>query len=163
MYDYYCYIICTLFLTAFYAPIVPVGLGFSAIGLVLVYWFCKYLFLRRLSTPKKIGIELTQAMTNIIEFFPLLFSFSNYIFDKILERKTKYSEVLIVISLVYLVLPVKLINRKLFGVRKEVNIFSLIDYQDARLQMDEDYARCNPVTKDIAVKQFKSDYLKSAN
>ena len=154
MYDYYSYIICTLFFTAFYAPVVPAGLGLSIVGLVMVYWFCKYLFLRRLSTPRKIGIELTLAMTKIIEFFPLLYSCSNYIFDRITSKPTHFSKLLIAISLIYITLPMNYFNQKLIGIRMEINRYNMIDYKDARLQMDEDYERCNPVTKNIAVRQF---------
>jgi len=76
----YANIIKTMFLTAFYAPFLPIGTAVSIFGLFLAYWADKDFFLRRCVTPFAMGKELSKIMTDYLEFFTFLFAAGNSVF-----------------------------------------------------------------------------------
>jgi len=100
-----------VWLTAFYAPLLPLGTLICIINIVLYYFATKYIFLKRLSIPRNFGSSLSIEMIKMLEFVPLIFGISlrmyNSIFDKGLEG---YSIAIIVIGCVYSVLPMGSIN-----------------------------------------------------
>jgi len=119
MYSYYIYIINTLYFTAFFAPAVPLGLIFSIIGLIMLYCITKYIFLRRLCIPKKLGIKLCTEIIKMMEFIPLIYGISNMLFDRLVERESgSVSKFFIIFGVIYILLPMNWLNKKIFSKRK---------------------------------------------
>ena len=111
MYSYYSYIINTIFFTTFFAPAVPLGLVFSIIGLSMTYCITKYIFLRRLCIPKKLGLKLSIETTKLMEFIPLIYGISNYCFDNIANKNNKnVTKFIIIFGILYVSLPIDYIN-----------------------------------------------------
>lgn len=52
MADKYSSVLRTLFITAFFSPLMPIALPFGIISVVLLYWSDKYNLLRRHIIPK---------------------------------------------------------------------------------------------------------------
>lgn len=67
----------TLIFTGLFAPFIPVGLIFSLVGFVIVYWIDKYLLLRRYVSAYKLSYSLPKAMLNTSEWFIVAYSLGN--------------------------------------------------------------------------------------
>jgi len=101
-----------LFLTAFYAPLLPLGTFICVVNLIGYYLALKYLFIRRLSIPRNIGLFLSIEMTKMMEFVPLIFGISCVVFNTIYDHDFGYwAYILIFVSSVYIILPVESIWR----------------------------------------------------
>ncbi len=75
--DGYSYIARTLFLSAWYASVAPLGVIFSLTGLFLNYWVDKWLMLRIHSAPENVSEEIFTGIINIIEALPLIYICGN--------------------------------------------------------------------------------------
>ena len=85
----------TVWMTAFYAPLLPIGPLISLLGFIFNYWMekvfffsllnrkvCnsikfnekKYLLLRRYARPFLLGSDLNFKMIELLEYFPLFFA-----------------------------------------------------------------------------------------
>eukprot|EP00828_Plagiopyla_frontata_P005273 TRINITY_DN1209_c0_g1_i10.p2 TRINITY_DN1209_c0_g1~~TRINITY_DN1209_c0_g1_i10.p2 ORF type:complete len:192 (+),score=26.21 TRINITY_DN1209_c0_g1_i10:187-762(+) len=179
-----CYagIVKIMYFTAFYSPIIPVGMIFTIILLILLYWAYKYNLLRRNTVLHSQSCELSIEMTEMLELFCVIFSGSNWIFSIImkniqsknfkLEKETEqYDSLIIMISCIGLaigflnaVLPMQTINEKLFNIDHHKAAALEITYDDAEKDFDTNYDIENPATEERAkeerVKKFekKSGY-----
>jgi hypothetical protein len=68
-----------MFLTAFYATLVPAGILISVFNLITTYWVDKYNLLRRRRQPKMTGQALLHSMFDMLESIPFVFVVGNYI------------------------------------------------------------------------------------
>lgn len=59
------------------APIIPVGLEFTLLAMVILYWIDKWLFLRRFVCKHKLNYEFSREMMRQLELYPLFLSFFN--------------------------------------------------------------------------------------
>ena len=70
----YAYFIRTLWLTAFYAPLVPVVVPISILGLTTRYWIEKVSYGNYYSTPNMISSLVNHAAMNLLDWFPFILS-----------------------------------------------------------------------------------------
>lgn len=64
---HYASIMKTMFFTAMYAPVIPLGVLISLVGLFVVYWGYKYNLLNRNMVKYSMSAELSIEMTEILE------------------------------------------------------------------------------------------------
>jgi hypothetical protein len=120
LHEKYSYIIKTIWLTAFYAPFVPIVVPISIIGLVLNYFIEKYLFSASYSTPNMISTEVNDSCIELFEYVPLILSIGEFLIY-LYFKKFNFSQVpinwsvpiylSIGISLINLIIPMKQVNK----------------------------------------------------
>lgn len=66
-----------ILISAAMAPIIPIGLEFTLLALVILYWIDKWLFLRRFVCKHKLNYEFSRSMMRQLELYPLFLSFFN--------------------------------------------------------------------------------------
>jgi hypothetical protein len=76
----YAFILNTMFLTAFYSPLLPIGLVYSMLGLMMHYWVQKYILMNRRTVTSALGGSLSNNMTDILELFLPIFCIGNLLF-----------------------------------------------------------------------------------
>ena len=153
----YSLLVTTVLLAAFYAPALPVALIFAMICLTLIYWSDKYILLRRTALPFSLGSELPESMIEHLEWAIFLYACGNAIVAYTLVDNTgelAYSTIpkywvwlSMAVSLLHIVLPMQLINEKLFKIksrqenRKET-------YEDSKPKFFTDYDLLNPIQQE---------------
>lgn len=119
-----------MFTTAFYAPLLPIGLLYTMVGLAITYWIEKYKVLRERVIDFNLSEKLSTEMTEILELFLPIYCIANLIFEYMIV-KTKdehpdnnsnhpiidmfmmasfYAKLGIVVGILHALLPMKEIN-----------------------------------------------------
>ncbi|EAR82884.2 transmembrane protein, putative (macronuclear) [Tetrahymena thermophila SB210] len=146
----------TLLLTCFYAQLIPLGLVFSIISLILQMFTNKYLLVRRLSMPVPYGAELPLEMNDLyLEIIILFFSLGCFIFEYILNSEISSAAIAqLTISSVYFIFPINKYINKVFN--QDLNFVESLSYSDAKVQghFSTDYDRKNPILKTEAIKKY---------
>ncbi|EAR99889.2 calcium-activated chloride channel protein (macronuclear) [Tetrahymena thermophila SB210] len=148
----------TIFLMAFYAPIIPACLPWVALTLLLNYILDKYELVYRRIVKYNISNEITIEMTELLELAIIIFCAGNIFFsifvigNNNLGIDSIYQFIACGIGLINAVLPMQKINQKLFKVAdappNEQSYFQIED------KFNTDYERENPATKQIAKQKF---------
>ena len=103
----YAYLIKTMFFTAVYAPVIPLGTLISCFGLIIQYWIDKYSVIRKRTINDNLSSVLSADMLEIMEFFIPIFAGSNYFFEKYFTNQVSPSTIAgLVIALVNMILPI---------------------------------------------------------
>ena len=71
----------TMHLTAFYAPLIPMGIFFSCIGLSGMYWMEKWRLFNNSSVQCNVGPELSIKKIKALEMTLVIFTMSNLFFQ----------------------------------------------------------------------------------
>jgi hypothetical protein len=163
----YAVLIKTVWLTAFYATLIPIGLVISLSGLIVTYWVEKYLLLKRSSYPKAMGAALPKSILELLEVTPLFYAIGSLIFNYYAAHLVHLDDlhlgvnvVAVLMAVVYLMLPIKVMNK--FICRKKKEVEEDCEYDERRIQFQTDYDIANPITHKQAAKELKK-YLKSKN
>lgn len=150
---FYSGIIKSMFSAAFYSPVVPIVLLWTFLGIFLCYWVDKYNLLRKTSIGRALGVEIAFEMTEVMEWFLVIFGFSNFVFDWFFFKEiSALTYILLVLAIVNAVFPMDWLNGKIFGkVQPEVLPET---YDECKYYLDEEYDRFNPATKEVAIAQY---------
>ena len=142
-----------MWMTAFYMPVMPIGIVISIVGLFCDYWMNKYLLLRRYARPNLLGNKLNNSMIEYLEFVPLFMSVGSLVFHILAFKEDATSSdrlpnyIAIVISCVNFVFPSADINKCFFKVDEDVVMADEDDSYDLnRFSFSTEYDRANPVT-----------------
>jgi len=148
------FLVKTVLVTAFFAPVIPVGLVFSIIGLILNYWVDKYTLLRRNALPISLDHALNNHMMRVLEWTGFVFAMGNLLFAttlKTFDDTSVYSNVYgivvvgtIVLSLLHIIFPTERLNTEFFRVKLDSRINQ--PYDESRVLFPTDYDIENPVT-----------------
>ena len=155
-----------MFTAAFYAPIVPMALFWTLLSNVLEYFVDKFNITHRGSITRSLGPRLAIQMTELMEFFLIIYAVSNVIFNIIFIKESGQTELkdigiglpitVIVLLVLHALLPMGWVNKKLlFGKIKERATTDT--YESLRLYLDEDYDRANPATSEKAIDDFSKE------
>lgn len=158
----YSCLIKSMFVAALYAPILPMALVWTIIGNFLMYYVDKYNILRRSSIGKSLGATLALEMTEVLEWFLIIFGVSNFFFNTLFFGEVSLFEIsglLLAISNAFL--PMHHINVLLFG--KIDPLVTDDTYEDLRLYFEEDYDRCNPATQRHAIEEYSKEVQSYGN
>ena len=148
----YSYLVKTIFLSFFYAPVFPLGFCISLIGLIFGYWLEKFNFSKMYKKPEKLDKQITEYY--VIFFFLNFFGFaigsfyflSVDIIDFASADNDKLIMVILIISYILLVIPFHLCFQKDYFKFKESKIHKKT-YDDMYLNFIIDYERANPMTR----------------
>ena len=154
-----------MFSAAFYAPIVPSALFWALIGNILMYWVDKYNITQRGSVARCLGPKLAREMTELLEYFLVIYAIGNLVFNIRFVRDSGIPELqdtsvglpiaALVLAVLHALAPMGWVNKKLFG---KVNGRATTEtYESLRLYLDEDYDRANPATKEKALDDFSKE------
>lgn len=150
---FYAQIMQTMYLTAFYAPILPLGSLVSIIALIIHYWIHKYNLLRKCNIKFALGDQLSAEMTEMLEYFCIIFSASYFIFYyQFFEKFDVLSIIGLIIGLANAFLPMQWINEKIFTVEEAQPL--KISYYQAEFEFDSNYDRENPATKEKGIEKY---------
>jgi len=76
-----------MFLTGFYAPLLPIGLVYTLICLFFYYYITKWSFITgRRIVKESLDKKISEKMTDILELFLPVYCFGNLIFSTILSN-----------------------------------------------------------------------------
>lgn len=150
----------TMWLTAFYAPILPIGIPISLVGIFLSYWTDKYLLLNRYAKPSELGKALNKWMTEYLELTPFFFSLGNLVFRRlikgfdgeIIDETILPTFLALGLSLVHFILPLNWLTKCCFS--QEENHSYKPPYSEARLYFNNDYDISNPIYHDDAIENW---------
>ena len=127
----------TLFLTAFYSPLIPVCMIYALFALGFQYWTDKWSLINRRSVLTNLAEKLSLSMIDLMEVFLPLFCFANIFFSYVIIPEegytsyshnkfsatelfnmlflaSRYSLFGLIIGIVHYILPTNLINETLF-------------------------------------------------
>jgi hypothetical protein len=68
-----------MFFTAAVSGFLPFGVPLSLLGLLICYWFDRYLLLRRYTCSQYIDKRLAKAMMDMLPLYTIFYSFGNLI------------------------------------------------------------------------------------
>ncbi|KAL4487639.1 hypothetical protein ABPG72_017428 [Tetrahymena utriculariae] len=146
----------TLLLSCFYAQLIPLGVVFSIVSLILQMFTNKYLLLRRQSMPIPYGAELPLEMNDLyLEIIIFFFSLGCFIFELLLNSEISNCVIAqLSISCAYFLFPINKYINKIF--KQDLNFVESISYSDAKVQghFATDYDRKNPLLKTEAIKRY---------
>lgn len=101
-------------------------------------------------------------MIKTMEFIPLLYGVSVFIFNRIVDRGLeRMSLVIICLGVIYKILPQKLINEKIWKLEEKKNVYEgsqNVKYMQHSLEFEETYERSNPVTQAEAFQEFYRNF-----
>ncbi|KRX05998.1 hypothetical protein PPERSA_01076 [Pseudocohnilembus persalinus] len=159
----YAYLINTLFLTALYAPLLPIGLLISLIGILIIFYIEKYKVLHLRFISHNLSPSLSTQMTELLEYFLPLYCLSDMFFEymvvitaqekpsddvnpimDIITRSSFTAQIGVILGIVHLLLPMQKINEFIF--RQPPALANEHDYAKASFQFSSTYAKQNPIT-----------------
>ncbi|CAD8213980.1 unnamed protein product [Paramecium octaurelia] len=155
LYDNYAYVCKTVWITLFFAPLVPISLLFCICGLFLYYWIQKYLLLRRKCRPPLQSSHLNSEMCNIINFSPILLAAGQLWVDFVFESNATTKIVNFVsigFSGLEFFFPFEKIAKKFLTWPEDPN--ELSKYSEKWHELPTDYDRINPITRQQAIQNY---------
>ncbi|KAL4475819.1 hypothetical protein ABPG72_011380 [Tetrahymena utriculariae] len=154
----YSQIMKTLLMTLFYATPLPICILWSILGLIVQYFIAKYNLLYRRSAPFNMGSSLGYKMVLLMNVGLVIYACLSYVFiilskDSNDNTPRTVSFVTIAIAGIHLLLPVHIINKKIFKInsKKPENTKT---YQEVQGSFSTDYDRTNPATRRQANQKF---------
>ena len=146
--------------TSFYGSLVPMGTIIGIITLIAFYWTYKYVLLRRTSVQNLLGKKIAYEMIEYLEYSPFLFALGDIFFSFIFfHQVSNYNIIACIIAIFNFILPMKLINKRLFRIKEKKNFYSTNkdytqDYLLARKGFTTEYDRSNPLTQKKATEEW---------
>ena len=149
-----------VWLAAFYAPLLPVGLPISFVGLVITYWVNKYLLLRRYVKPLELGQGLSFWMSEYLELTPFFFAAGNFIFrtlividDSPYPQPPNLASILsIAVAAGSILIPFETLF-ECFS-KDDNSKSNKYTYSDMRAAFNNDYDICNPIYHEAALDEW---------
>ena len=140
----YYYLVKTLLISFFYAPIFPLGLSISFIGLIFGYWLEKFNFSKMYKKPVKLDKQIAEYY--IIYFFIIFYVYNlgNYIF--LLEMFDVWTFISSCFIIILLFIPFNRFFYVDFFKFKESEVHKKT-YDEMYLDFIIDYERANPMTR----------------
>jgi hypothetical protein len=131
----YAHVIKTLLLTALYAPVTPIVVVVSMVGLITNYFIEKFLYTRSYSLPNTVSSIIFESAVELLEYFLVAFAFGQiivylYFYRFVVEAMpldwTICIFLTIALAILNMVLPMEVINQSLF--KMEDSAHSAIAY-----------------------------------
>ena len=69
-----------MWLTGFYAPLLPILIVVTIVALILCYWVDKVLLFNRYCRSTEISKDLNREMIELLEYYPLTIAIGNIFF-----------------------------------------------------------------------------------
>lgn len=126
MFTIYAHIVKTVWITFFYAALVPISILFALLGLILYYWVQKYLIINRYSRPFLLSDDLNIQMIDMIEYSPIFMAagaiWFDYVYNDSLPNLVHIINfVSFGVACIELILPAERLNRMCCQVDNDEN------------------------------------------
>ena len=142
----YSYIIKTLFMSFFFAPVFPLGFCISLFGFIFGYWLEKYNISKMYKKPEKLDKQIAEYYVNSFFSIFLYFFLGNICFIYYSGLRNFLIWELLGIFCILLITPLrKCFQRDYFGI-KESEIHKKT-YDEMYFDFSTDYERANPMTR----------------
>ena len=141
----YSYLIKTLYMSFFFAPVFPLGLVFSLFGFILGYWLEKYNFSKMYKKPEKLDKHIAEYYVGGFFSIFLFFFLGSIYFIYSGLAKSLIVYVLYFLGILFIILLRKCVQKDYFGF-KESKIHKKT-YDEIYLDLSTDYERANPMTR----------------
>ncbi|EAR82133.2 kinase domain protein (macronuclear) [Tetrahymena thermophila SB210] len=151
----------TMLFTAFYAPLIPVGILFSMLGIMLLYFIQKYKILNHRTIRYSMSNLLSLEMIELTEYILPIYCLSNIVFSYILNQNSHisiFSALAVAIGIFNIFLPMNAINEFFFYVKPCPPLKEKYSENISNFQFD--YDRANPATDDYARKLYVENEIK---
>ncbi|KAL4435368.1 hypothetical protein ABPG74_022851 [Tetrahymena malaccensis] len=145
----------TMFMVAFYSPIIPIGIVYSMVAILLIYWVDKFNILRRKTIKFSQSAELSIEMTEMIEYILPIYSLSNALFLIYIvgiDYVSVVSWISLGLGIIHAALPMQEFNEKMFEIAEAPP--NLQDFYQAEQFFTTDYDRENPAYQLIALNKY---------
>ncbi|KRX03774.1 hypothetical protein PPERSA_04282 [Pseudocohnilembus persalinus] len=153
----YTIILKTMFLVSFYASLVPMGLAWGLLNMILTYWIDKYNLLRRRSVKDNLSVELAVEMAEMLEYSFIFYTVGNLLTNISILKTEDFDNLItyigslsFIIAVAHVILPMQKLNNWLFKFPE--NPPNEQNYEDAMKLFITDYTRENPSTKQLGRK-----------
>lgn len=151
------YILKTVLMSLFYAPILPCGVIISLFGLIFAYWVEKYNIVRHYKLPEMPNENLADFLLDNFKIVIFTYSVGVYLFmDDVYNTQWALGLIIAMGCLCFLpisaFLKISLVNMDESEIHQD-------SFDDVYLDFNIDYERANPLTKKEG---FKS-YIKALN
>ncbi|EGR32761.1 protein kinase domain protein, partial [Ichthyophthirius multifiliis] len=148
-------VIKTMYVTAFYAPLIPIGIIISIFNILINYFIQKYLLLTHRSVKYSVSDCISRDMIEQLEHLLPIYCISNALFQYLLkdgQNISNFGYAGIFISAIHVILPMRSFNEFFFYVKKAPDLHET--YNENYLNFQFDYDRANPATNQVAKKEF---------
>ena len=140
----YSYLVKTLYMSFFFAPVFPLGFGISLFGFIFGYWLEKYNFSKMYKKPEKLS-------KLIAEYFVIYFFFNFFVFTIgssyfISSGEDTWIRIISDIYSTLIFIPFHQFFKKDFFKFKESEMHKKT-YDEMYLDFNTDYERANPLTR----------------
>lgn len=161
----YASVIKTMWLTALYAPLIPLCIPISIGGLLLKYWVDKYIFLRRCTSPQLMGRNLAKMMVKYLQLAPCALAIGSLIINicATATGEQAYSSIVVSIvgvfvSVVHVLTPVRVVYKKVAKPTSR-DLSMALSYDMVKYRFPTDYERSNPVSQASAEEEHLAGYI----
>ena len=159
---YYGSLIKNMFVAALYTPVIPTALIWTIVGNALMFYVIKYNILRRSSVCRSLGPSLAREMTELLEWFLIIYGVATFCFNHLLLGDYSAIDVIcLILAFTNAILPMDEINILLFP--RVIPEAPEETYHNTKLYFEEDYDRCNPATRDVALEKYENEVRKSGD
>ncbi|KRX01039.1 hypothetical protein PPERSA_09645 [Pseudocohnilembus persalinus] len=90
--DRYAYIVNTMFMTAFYAPLFPFSIFYSLFSLLIMYYIERYKIQKHNYVDRQVSSRLSLENLELLKWFLIFFCLGNFIFQYILVQEQEEVE-----------------------------------------------------------------------
>lgn len=163
----YSNILKTVFFTAIYGPVIPIGYVFSFLGLIINYWVDKYLLIRRYVCENKLSYQLPKFIMKFMKMVVIMLGFINlvisllplYYIEKTDAQKKKNFELTssffiallsLMVAVGYQFFPNWVFYKGyecFFQIKPFKKTFEDSEYLEIKKQFTEDYSSVHPILK----------------
>lgn len=148
-----------IFTSFFFQPILPSGLFFALVGLLLNYFVFKFKLLRMSKTPVQVPFTISAVVLYLLNLVPLGFGISSVVFDEMLRQKIHTnSYVILVVGIISMIFPLYLFflnsTKECFRSSNKVEQNYNTDYDMIRSKFTNEYDRANPITKEQGQREY---------
>lgn len=77
----------TMYVVAFYSPIIPIAIIWGLFALIIQYWIDKYNLIKRRSVKYNMSKDLAREMTELLEYVLIIYCASNVIFHTLILQE----------------------------------------------------------------------------
>jgi len=155
--DRYSAIFVVLLLSSLYTTALPICSLIGIAALSLNYIFEKYIIAKRTSIAKDLSGELSFKMTQSYSYCVLLFTISDYVWDKAFLEKEQTTAALwltyigFIVVILYFVFPFEWLVRELTKLKKDK--VSSVRYSEIKFKFNNDYDKKNPISYVMALEE----------
>lgn len=111
-----------MYLCAFYSPIIPLGMLWCLLAILLHFWVDKYNLLRRRVVKHNMSSDLSIEMTEMLEFVLIIYCLGNLIFWIFIlgdyNNLSYWAVGGVFLGLIHAMLPMDMINSKICYVKE---------------------------------------------